>query len=115
LRRRGENISSVELERIYASHGAIELVAVHAVPSEISEDDVKVTVVLKPGALLSPRALFEWSLERMPYFALPRYIEFREELPVSGVGRIHKYQLRAEGCTPTTWDRDRAGVTWEKR
>ena len=115
LRRRGENISSVELEETYLSHPDVHQVAVHSLPSELTEDDVKVTVVLVEGSTLTPVDLFEWSKERVPYFALPRYIEFRTELPMSAVGRVHKYLLRDEGCTPTTWDREREDVEWERR
>lgn len=115
LRRRGENISSGEMEVVYLSHAAISEVAVHAVPSEFGEDDVKVTAVLETGATLTEAELFEWSKERVPYFALPRYIEFRVELPKSPTGRVHKYVLRDEGPTTTTWDREAEGVEWERR
>ena len=116
LRRRGENISSLELEAAFVAHPAIEQVAVHAVPSELTEDEVKVTAVLVPGAALTAVELFEWAKDRVPYFALPRYIEFRERLPVSAVGRVHKFELRAEGVTLATWDRETApGVTWQRR
>ncbi|MCX2930849.1 AMP-binding protein [Mycobacterium sp. CVI_P3] len=115
MRRRGENISSQELEATYLTHPDILQVAVHAVPSELTEDDVKVTAVLRVESALTPTELFEWSKEWVPYFALPRYIEFRSELPVSPLGRVHKYQLRDEGCTATTWDRETAGVSWERR
>ncbi|WP_206428465.1 AMP-binding protein [Mycolicibacterium stellerae] len=115
LRRRGENISSQEVEQVILGHPAIAEVAVHAVKSEITEDDLKVTAVLKPDGRLSEGEMFEWLKDRMPYFALPRYIEFRDALPVSAVGRVHKYQLRDDGCTPTTWDREKANVTWDRR
>jgi carnitine-CoA ligase len=115
IRRRGENISTSEMEAVYLTHGAIGEVAVHAVPSELGEDDVKVTAVLVEGADFDAGALFDWSKERIPYFALPRYIEFREELPKSPTGRVHKYVLRDEGCTPQTWDRESAAATWEHR
>jgi crotonobetaine/carnitine-CoA ligase len=115
LRRRGENISSQELEAAYLQHPLISQVAVHALPSELGEDDVKVTAVLEDGASLRHEELFEWASSRIPYFALPRYIEFRDELPTSAVGRALKYILRDQGCTPATWDREAAGVTFEKR
>ena len=54
-------------------------------------------------------------IEQLPYFALPRYVEFRQELPRSPVGRVLKRTLRDEGVTPTTWDAEAAGVTYEKR
>jgi crotonobetaine/carnitine-CoA ligase len=115
LRRRGENISSSEMEAVYNEHPAIAEVAVHAVPSDAGEDDVKVTVVLFDGQDVAAADLFEWSKVRVPYFALPRYIEFRGELPKSPTGRVHKYILRDEGCTGATWDREGSGVVWERR
>ncbi|MBW3667881.1 MAG: AMP-binding protein [Actinobacteria bacterium] len=115
LRRRGENISSQEQEKTYLQHPDIVEVAVHAVLSDLAEDDVKVTAVLSPGAGLTPEELFAWAADRVPYFALPRYIEFRDELPKSEFNRVLKYKLREEGCTPTTWDREVADVEWERR
>jgi crotonobetaine/carnitine-CoA ligase len=115
LRRRGENISSFEVERILMSHGALADVAVSAVPSPLTEDDLKVTATLKEGASLTEEELFRWCLDELPYFALPRYIEFRAELPRSPVGRVLKRELRDEGATATTWDAEAAGITYEKR
>jgi carnitine-CoA ligase len=115
LRRRGENIASEELEITYRQHEDIAEVAVHAVFAKEGEDDLKVTVVLREGSRLTPRELFDWSIDRVPYFALPRYIEFRAELPKGPVGRVQKFQLREDGCTPTTWDREKEGVTFERR
>ncbi|HEV3264675.1 MAG TPA: AMP-binding protein [Acidimicrobiales bacterium] len=115
LRRRGENISSYEVESVLMSHGALADVAVHAVPSELTEDDLKVTATLKAGAELRPEELFSWCVERLPYFVLPRYVEFRLELPRSPVGRVLKRDLRDEGVTASTWDAEAAGVTYEKR
>lgn len=115
LRRRGENISSFEMEATFMSHPDIAEVAVHAVHSEVTEDDVKVTAVLRPGSTLTADALCAWSVQRLPYFAVPRYIEFRAELPKNPVGRVLKYQLRDEGKTATTWDRDVVGVVIAKR
>jgi len=115
LRRRGENISSFEVESVLMSHGALADVAVHAVPSALSEDDLKVTATLKAGAELRPEDLFAWCSDRLPYFALPRYIEFRPELPRSPVGRVLKRDLRDQGVTDRTWDAEAAGVSYEKR
>ena len=115
LRRRGENISSFEVERILMSHGALADVAVHAVPSELTEDDLKVTATVKDGASIDEESLFRWCIDELPYFALPRYIEFRAELPRSPVGRVLKRELRDEGVTPETWDVDASGITYEKR
>jgi carnitine-CoA ligase len=115
LRRRGENISSFEMERTYHSHPAILDVAVHSVLSEVGEDDVKVTAVLQPGERLSEEELCGWSTDKVPYFAVPRYIEFRDDLPRNPVGRVLKYQLRDEGVTESTWDREAEGFTFERR
>ncbi len=115
LRRRGENISSFEMEKIFFGHPDVVDVAVHAVPSPIGEDDLKVTAVLQPGATLTEEALCRWAAERVPYFAIPRYVEFRSELPRNPVGRVLKYQLRDEGATPATWDAEAADVRFEKR
>jgi len=115
LRRRGENISSFEMERTVVAHDAVADVAVHAVASEQGEDDVKVTVVLVAGATVTEEELCRWCAERVPYFAIPRYIEFRTDLPRNPVGRVLKYQLRDEGVTDATWDREAAGVTFERR
>jgi crotonobetaine/carnitine-CoA ligase len=115
LRRRGENIASFEVERILMGHGALADVAVHAVPSEMTEDDLKVTATLAEGASLTEEELFRWCVDQLPYFALPRYIEFRAELPRSPVGRVLKRELRTEGVTPETWDVEAAGITYDKR
>jgi crotonobetaine/carnitine-CoA ligase len=64
---------------------------------------------------LDEETLFRWCIDRLPYFALPRYIEFRDALPRSPVGRVLKRELREEGATPTTWDSEAAGIQFEKR
>jgi crotonobetaine/carnitine-CoA ligase len=115
LRRRGENISSFEVERVLMTQGSLADVAVHAVVSQLTEDDLKVTATVKEDASLTEQELFRWCVDQLPYFALPRYIEFRAELPRSPVGRVLKRELRAEGVTPSTWDAEAAGETYEKR
>jgi crotonobetaine/carnitine-CoA ligase len=115
LRRRGENISSFEMEKVLYGHEAVKDAAVHAVPSPVGEDDVKVTVVLQDGAALTEEELCRWVAERVPFFAIPRYVEFRADLPRNPVGRVLKYALRAEGATAATWDREAAGVTFERK
>jgi crotonobetaine/carnitine-CoA ligase len=105
LKRRGENISSFEMEATIRAHPAVLEVAVHAVPSGFeADDDVKVTAVLRPGHRLSEEALFHWVVERVPYYAVPRYIEFRAELPKNPQDKVLKYKLRDEGKTASTWD-----------
>jgi carnitine-CoA ligase len=115
LRRRGENISSFEVERILMNHGALADVVVHAVPSAMGEDDLKVTATVKAGATVSEEELFRWCIAQLPYFALPRYVEFRAELPRSPLGRVLKRELRDEAVTDATWDADASGITYDKR
>jgi crotonobetaine/carnitine-CoA ligase len=104
LRRRGENVSSQELEATFLSHEGIRQVAVCAVPSELGEDDIKVTVVPADSAALTEAGLYEWSTLRLPSYAVPRFVEFRTDLPVNAVGRVLKHVLRSEGVTAQTWD-----------
>jgi carnitine-CoA ligase len=115
LRRRGENISSFEMESAFAQHPDMAEVAVHAVPAVNGEDDVKVTAVRQPHSQLTAEVLFRWSMGKVPYYALPRYIEFREYLPKNPQGRVLKYELRQQGKTPTTWDLEETDIKIEKR
>ncbi len=110
LRRRGENISSFEVERAVNSHPSVLESAAVAVPSEVGEDEVKICVVLKPGERLTPEELIKHCNERMPYFAVPRYVEFMESLPKTPTERVEKYKLKQAGITPNTWDREKAGI-----
>ncbi|ROO85029.1 crotonobetaine/carnitine-CoA ligase [Actinocorallia herbida] len=115
MRRRGENISSWELEKVFHEHPAVKDVCVHAVPSEVSEDDVKATLVLRDGSAVTEEEVCRWSIDHLPYYAVPRYFEFRAELPMSRTGRTTKNLLRDEGVTASTWDREAAGVKFERR
>jgi crotonobetaine/carnitine-CoA ligase len=115
LRRRGENISSFEVERILMRHPALADVAVHAVPSELTEDDLKVTATLRQDASATEAELFRWCIDELPYFALPRYIELRAELPRSPVGRVLKRELRDEARTHAWWDAEASGISYDRR
>jgi crotonobetaine/carnitine-CoA ligase len=108
IRRRGENISSWEVERAVNAHPAVLESAAIGVPSELGEEEVKVVVVLRPGATLDPLDLVRWCEERLAYYAVPRYIEFRESLPKTATERVEKYKLKAEGIGQA-WDRETAG------
>lgn len=110
LRRRGENVSSYELEAAILEHPQVCDIAVHAVPSELTEDDIKITCVIEAGARIEHEELHAWCRSRLPKFALPRYIEFREKLPRNPVGRVLKFELRAEGVTKATWDAESVRV-----
>jgi carnitine-CoA ligase len=110
LRRRGENISSVEVEDVLRSHPDVATVAVVPVPSELGEDEVMVFVTLRPGAEADPVALIRHCEGQLAYFAIPRFVEFLPELPTTETGKIRKVVLRERGVGPATWDREKAGV-----
>ncbi len=109
IRRRGENISAFEVERIVDQHPSVLESAAIAVPSELSEDDVKIVVVLREGEVVTPEELIGFCESRMAYFMVPRFVEFRDALPKTPTQRIEKYKLQEKGNTPETWDRERAG------
>jgi crotonobetaine/carnitine-CoA ligase len=110
IRRRGENISSVEVELITNAHPDVLESAAVPVASELGEDDVKIVVMLKPGRRLAEEELLRHCIERMPRFMVPRYIELVDELPKTPTEKIRKADLRALGVTVGTWDREAAGV-----
>jgi crotonobetaine/carnitine-CoA ligase len=110
LRRRGENISSFEVERAINTHPSVLESAAVAVQSELAEDEVKICVVLKPGEILLPEELIRYAADRMPYFAVPRFVEFMDALPKTPTERVQKYLLKQAGITANTWDREKAGI-----
>jgi carnitine-CoA ligase len=115
LRRRGENISSFEVEAGITVHPEIAEAAVVGVASDHGEDEVKAVVVRLPGTSLAPADLIEWLVPRMPRFMIPRYVEFVEALPkTDGTFRVQKFLLRAVGITEQTWDREAAGIVLPK-
>jgi len=110
IRRGGENISAFELEQSVNAHPAVLESAAFGVPSELEEEEVKVAVVLQPRADLDPAELAAYCRDRLPRFMVPRYIEFVDELPRTGTGKIAKHVLRKEGdggITDRTWDSKR--------
>jgi crotonobetaine/carnitine-CoA ligase len=109
VRRRGENISSFEVEQALLQHPAVAEIAAIGVPSDVGEDDVMVCLVTVPGAELDPVDLLDFACDRLPYFAVPRFVEVCAELPKNAVGRVLKPVLRARGLSDTSWDRERVG------
>jgi crotonobetaine/carnitine-CoA ligase len=109
IRRRGENISSFEVEQVLLSHKEVDNAAVFPVRSELAEDEVMAAVVRRPGSALSEIALTEFCQPRVAYFAIPRYIEFVDALPITENGKVQKYKLRERGVTAATWDRQAVG------
>ncbi len=110
IRRRGENISSFEVEKVLTSHPSVGVAAVFAVPSELSEDEVMAVVTLTEGATVSEEELVHYCAPRMSYFSVPRFIEIAEDLPRTESGKVQKFKLRERGKTAHTWDRETAGV-----
>lgn len=106
IRRRGENISSFEIEAIVNEHPSVLESAAVAVPSELGEDEVMIWVVPRPNQPFAPEALTEFLVDRMPPYMVPRYVAVADELPKTvGTLRVQKAELRARGVTPSTWDR----------
>ena len=109
IRRRGENISSFEVERVFLGHSDVAECAAISVKSEFGEDEVMVVIVPKAGKVLSCEALMDWCVPRMPYFAVPQYILFQDQLPKTPNEKVQKNTLREKGITEQTWDREKAG------
>ena len=109
IRRRGENISSWEVESTINAHDAVLECAAYGVASELSEADVMVAVVLRPGAELAPEALLDYCTGKMAHFAIPRYVRWMDALPRNHAERVQKTELRADGVTADTWDREAHG------
>lgn len=110
IRRRGENISSFEVEVEVCSHAAVREAAAIGVPSAATEDDVMVVISPVEGHEIDPVSLSEYLAERMPYFMVPRYIRVVDELPKTPTAKVQKAELRKEGVTADTWDREAAGM-----
>ncbi len=114
LRRRGENISSFEVEQVLLAHPDVSECAVFGVPSDLGEDEVMATVVVRPGSTLEPVALVEFCAGRLAYFAIPRYLEIVDALPLTENGKVKKFVLRERGVGAETWDREAAGIELSK-
>ena len=111
IRRRGENISSFEVESEVLAFPAVREVAAIAVPNEIAEDEVMAVVALRDGASFDPAELISFLIPRMAHFMVPRYIRVVDSLPRTPTAKIEKIRLRKEGLTADTWDRENAGIS----
>ncbi|MCZ6892245.1 MAG: ATP-dependent acyl-CoA ligase [Chloroflexi bacterium] len=112
IRRRGENISSQEVEDVMKRHPKVLDCAMIAVPSELGEDEIKAYVIPRPGSVLNPEELVYWCAENLANFKVPRYIEMRDELPRTPSLRVRKDLLRQErdNLTQGCFDREKAGI-----
>jgi len=108
IRRRGENISSMEVEGIINQHPDVFECAVYPVRSEHGEDEVMVSLVLKPERKVAPEAIIAFLEPRMPRFMVPRFIDIVETLPKTPTGKVRKHLLRDAGITASSFDREPA-------
>ncbi|MET0816088.1 MAG: AMP-binding protein [Solirubrobacteraceae bacterium] len=106
IRRRGENISALEVEEVVLDHPDVLDAAAYGVPSELSEEEVMVAVVPRPGRSVDPADLVRHCAGRMAAYMTPRYVDVVDALPVTPTEKVEKYRLIERGVTPTTWDRD---------
>lgn len=105
IRRRGENISSFEVEQVLLSHPDVAACAVYPVGSELAEDEVMAALVARDGSVIEPAELMRFCESRLPYFAVPRYVDLLDDLPRTENGKVQKYKLRERGVSAATWDR----------
>jgi crotonobetaine/carnitine-CoA ligase len=115
LRRRGENVSSVEVETTVMRHPAVLEAAAIGVPSELGEDDIVVVITLRPDATVDFPDLLDFCSEHMPYFCVPRYLEVLDEIPKNVIGRVRKDVLRSRELGASAWDREAHGYVLSKR
>lgn len=115
IRRRGENISSFEVEAEVLAHPEVKdagavAVAAPGVEADARDEEVKIVVVREEGSCLTPEALIEFLVPRMPRYWVPRFVEFADEMPRTLSYKLKKAELRDAGITPATWDREAAGI-----
>ncbi|MBN8841000.1 MAG: AMP-binding protein [Sphingomonadales bacterium] len=116
IRRRGENISAFEVEQVLLGHPKIKNVAVFAVKSEMSEDEVAVAIVPQAPGAVTPEAIIEFCSGAMARFMVPRFVLLIDELPVNASQKVEKRRLQqmAEEDLSRFWDRDKAGIVLKR-
>ncbi|WP_414642286.1 ATP-dependent acyl-CoA ligase [Bradyrhizobium sp.] len=110
IRRRGENVSSWEVEQTILSHPAVAACAIYPLPSELGEDEVAAAILLEPGQSLEPADIVRHCEGQIAYFAIPRYVRIVSQMPLTENSKIKKGVLRDAGVTADTWDREAAGI-----
>ncbi len=113
IRRRGENLAPYDVETVLNRHPAVFESVVVGVPSPLGEEDVKAFVQLRPSAHVEARELFEFCAENLPFFMVPQYLEFIEEIPKTANQKAQRYALRGRRGG-SEYDRDQLGVTVRK-
>ncbi|MCP4692683.1 MAG: ATP-dependent acyl-CoA ligase, partial [Desulfobacterales bacterium] len=107
MRRRGENISSFEVETLIEKHPDVKECGAFGVPSELGEDEVMIWVLPKSGVTLDLKGIMRFCTENMAHFMVPRYVDVVEEIPKTETLRIKKNELKKRGVTERTWDREK--------
>ncbi|MDJ0653298.1 MAG: AMP-binding protein [Xanthomonadales bacterium] len=114
IRRRGENISSFEVEAEVVAFPAVREAAAYAVPSDLGEDEVMIAVAPVDGSSIDQKELMEFLGERMAYFMVPRYVRVLDELPKTASAKVMKHVLRDQGVTPDAWDREDHDIKFKR-
>ncbi len=110
IRRRGENIAPYDVETALNAHPSVYEAVVVGVPSPLGEEDVKAYVVLKPGSPAEAEELFRFAAERLPFFMVPQFLEFVDEIPKTANQKAQRYLLRSRPHGPRNYDRDKLGI-----
>lgn len=113
IRRRGENLAPYDVESVLNRHPSVFESVVVGVPSPLGEEDVKAFVQLKPGAQVAPKELFEFCVEHLPFFMVPRYLEFLDEIPKTANQKAQRFVLRGRRGG-AEHDREQLGVVVRK-
>jgi crotonobetaine/carnitine-CoA ligase len=114
IRRRGENVSSFEVEKEIVAHASVREAAVVAVASEFGEDEILAILSATPGRTIDLVELVDFLQMRLAHFMVPRYFRLMDELPRTPTAKVQKGILRATGLTPDTWDREAAGIVLKR-
>jgi crotonobetaine/carnitine-CoA ligase len=113
IRRRGENLAPYDVESVLNRHPAVFETVVVGVPSPLGEEDVKAFVQLKPGAVTEAKELFEYAADHLPFFMVPRFIEFIDEVPRTANQKAMRYVLR-QRRGGKEFDRETLGIVLRK-
>jgi crotonobetaine/carnitine-CoA ligase len=109
MRRRGENVSAYDVEKVILQHSAILECAVYAVPSEMTEDEIMVSLRLVEGKSIAPKELVAFLQDKLAKYAIPRYIRIVDDFPRTETFRIRKNELKEVGVTKDTYDAEKGG------
>jgi len=109
LRRRGENISSAEVEEVLSSYPGVAVAAAVRAESELGEHEVLAVVSVADATTFDPAGLWQFCVDHMPRFMVPRYVRVMDSLPFTPTGKVRKADLRDEGLAAGTWDAEAEG------